>query len=77
MNKYKEEGINFPSEKGDSKNVEKNNLIMLLIFCMLKKKIYTPLLSKHNSKNKILLMIPNGEGWHYLSLKKYLYYLEE
>ena len=77
MNKYIEEGINFPSEKDDSKNVEKNNLIMLLIFCMLKKKIYTPLLSKHNSKNKILLMIPNGEGWHYLSLKKYLYYLEE
>ena len=77
MNKYKEEGINFPSEKDDSKNVKKNNLIMLLIFCMLKKKIYTPLLSKHNSKNKILLMIPNGEGWHYLSLKKYLYYLEE
>ena len=77
MNKYKEEGINFPSEKDDSKNVEKNNLIMLLIFCMLKKKIYTLLLSKHNSKNKILLMIPNGEGWHYLSLKKYLYYLEE
>ena len=77
MNKYKEEGLNFPSEQGDSKNVEKNNLIMLLIFCMLKKKIYTPLLSKHNSKNKILLMIPNGEGWHYLSLKKYLYYLEE
>ena len=29
--------------------------------------------SKHNSnleKQTILLMIPNGEGWHYLAVKK-------
>ena len=35
--------------------------------------IYRPYLSKHNlnhEKQIILLMIPNGEGWHYLEVKK-------
>ena len=40
---------------------------------MLKKKKYVLLVSKHNSncvKQVIFLMIPNGEVWHYLAVKK-------
>ena len=44
------------------------------MFCMLKKKkVYPVYLSKHNSNPKkqvLLLMMPNGEGWHYLAVKK-------
>ena len=47
---------------------------MLSIFCMLKKeKIYPDYVSKHypnREKQVVLLMIPNGEGWHYLAAKK-------
>ena len=47
---------------------------LLLIFCILKRKIYPAYISKHNStleKQIILLMIPNEEkeGWHYLAVK--------
>ena len=38
-----------------------------------KKKIYPAYVSKHipnRKKQVILLMIPNGEGWHYLAVKK-------
>ena len=41
---------------------------------MLKKeKTYPAYVLKHNSnceKQVLLLMIPNGEGWHYLAVKK-------
>ena len=40
INKYNWEGINYTSEKGDWKTLEKNNLTIALIFCMLKKKKY-------------------------------------
>ena len=33
--------------------------------------------SKHNSnckKQVIILMIPDGEGWHHLAVKNYQYY---
>ena len=44
-----------------------------LMFCMLKKRnIYPAYVSKHSSsseKQVIPLMIPNGEGWHYLAVK--------
>ena len=50
INKYKWEGINFPSDKDDWKRFWKNNEQLLLIFCMLKKKkIYSAYVSKHNS----------------------------
>ena len=43
------------------------------MFCMLKKKKICPAyVSKHNSncqKQVILLMILNGEGWHYLPVR--------
>ena len=44
------------------------------MFCMLKKYIYIypAYVSKNNShreKQVILLMIPNGKGWHYITGK--------
>ena len=84
INKYNWEGINFPSEKDDWKNLRKIMWQLVLMFCMLKKKkIYPAYVSKHNSnreKQVILLMISNGEireakskgrgQWHYLAVKK-------
>ena len=43
------------------------------MFCMLKKEIYTAYVTKHNSnreKQVILLMVPNGEKWYCLAVKK-------
>ena len=43
------------------------------MFCMLAKKVCSAVVSKHNSnreKHVILLMIPDGEGWHYLAIKR-------
>ena len=45
------------------------------MFCILKRKntVYPAYVSKHNrirEKQVILLMIPNGERWHYLTVKK-------
>ena len=65
------------------KKFEKNYLTIALnvlyvkkkkkhIFQNISKHAYT---SKHNSKREkqvILLMIPNGEGWHYLAIKKFI-----
>ena len=42
------------------------------MFCMWKKKIHPAYVSKTNSnceKQAILLMILNGEKWHYLTVK--------
>ena len=73
INKYNWEGINFPSEKDDWKKIEKNNVaIALNVLYAKKEKIYPAYVSKHNSnceKQVILLMIPNGEKWHYLAVK--------
>ena len=64
INKYNWEGINF----------EKNNVTTALnVLYTKKEKIYLAYVSKHNpngEKQVILLMIPNGEKWHYLSVKK-------
>ena len=43
------------------------------MFCIKKQKIYPVYIPKHASncvKQVILLMIPNGEKWHYLAEKK-------
>ena len=64
INKYKWEGINFPSEKNDWGKFEKNNVTIHLNFFMLKKKnIYPGYVSKNKSnheKHVIILMISNG-----------------
>ena len=44
-----------------------------MFYMLKKKKIYPADVSKHDSnreKQVIILMIPNGEGWHYLAVKK-------
>ena len=53
---------------------------MLLMFCMLKKIIYPCCVSKRlmkTMKNNFFLMIPNGEGWHYIPVKKLFVLLRE
>ena len=74
MNKYNWEGINFLSQKDDWKKIEKYNVtIALNVLYAEKEKIYPAYHSKHNSnreKQIILLIIPNGEVWHYLAVKK-------
>ena len=56
------------------KNLRKIMQQLLLMFCMLKRKIYPAYVSKHNSnrgKQVIFLMISNGDKqWHYLEVKK-------
>ena len=58
----------------DWKKNEKNNLtIALNVLVVKKEKIYCAYVSKLNSnheKQVISLMILNGEGWHYLAVKK-------
>ena len=47
-------------------------IIPLNVLYAKKEKIYPAYVSKHNSNRKkqvIPLMIPNGEGWHYLAVK--------
>ena len=64
INKYKWEGINFPSGKNDWKKFEKNNVaIALNVLHSKKEKIYPAYVSKNNSngeKQVILLMTLNG-----------------
>ena len=53
--------------------IEKSNTTITLNVLYVKKmNIYPVFISKHNSNHEqtILLMIPNGEGWRYLVLKK-------
>ena len=65
INKYKWEGINFPSEKDGWKTIEKNNVTIALNVLYAKKgKIYPAYVSQNNSyleKQVIYLMIPNGK----------------
>ena len=74
INKYNWERINFPSKQDDQKKFEKNNVkITLNVFFAKKVKIYPAYRSKHNpncEKQVILLMIANGEKWHYLAVNK-------
>ena len=74
MNKYNWEGINHPSEKDDWKNIDKNNLtIALNVLYANNKKIYPAYVSKQNSSYEtqiFRLMVPNGEGWHYFTIRK-------
>ena len=66
--------IDFPSSSKDWKKFELNNEIALNILYVLHntKKIEIAYKSKHNltrEKQVILLMISNGENWHYLTVK--------
>ena len=66
--------IDFPSTCKDWKKFELNNEIALNILYVLHntKKLQVTYKSKHNLTHKkqiILLMISNGENWHYLVVK--------
>ena len=74
IEQYNWKEIDFPSASKDWKKFESNNEIALNILYVPHntKKIETAYKSKHNltrEKQVILLMISNGENWHYLVVK--------
>ena len=74
IEQYNWKEIDFPSTSKDWKKFELNNEIALNILYVPHntKKIQVAYKSKHNftrEKTKILLMISNGENWHYLVVK--------
>ena len=74
MNKHNWKGTNYTSGKDDRKKSENNNpTIAINVWYAKNEKIYPTYVSKHNLKSEkqiILLMIPNGKGWHYLAEKE-------
>ena len=74
IEKYNWKDIDFPSTSKDWKKVEVNNEVALNILYVPHgtKKIEIAYKSKHNltrERQVILLMISNGENWHYLIVK--------
>ena len=74
IEKYNWKDIDFPSTSKDWKKFELNNEVALNILYVPHgtKKIEIAYKSKHNltrEKQVILLMISNGENWHYLIVK--------
>ena len=74
IEQYNWNEIYFPSTSKDWKKFELNNEIALNILYVphYTKKIHVAYKSKHNltrEKQVILLMISNGENWHYLVVK--------
>ena len=74
INKYNWKDIDFPAMSKGWKKFESNNEIALNILYVPHntKKINIAYKSKHNltrEKQVILLMISNGEKWHYLTVK--------
>ena len=74
IEEYNWKDIDFPSTSKDWKKFELNNEVALNIFYVPHntKKIEIAYKSKHNltrEKQIILLMIINGENWHYLVVK--------
>ena len=74
IDQYNYKDIDFPSTNKDWKKFELNNEIPLNILYVPynTKKIEVAYKSKHNltrEKQVILLMISNGENWHYLTVK--------
>ena len=75
IEQYNWKDIDFPSTNKDWKKFELNSDIALNILYVPHntKKIEVAYKSKHNltrEKQAILLMISNGENWHYLTVKK-------
>ena len=74
IDQYSWSDIDFPSTSKDWKKFELNNEIALnILYVPLNtKKVHIAYKSKHNltrKKQAILLMISNGENWHYLVVK--------
>ena len=73
IEQYNWKEIDFPSTSKDWKKFELNNELNILYVPHNTKKIHVAYKSKHNvtrEKQEILLMINNGENWHYLVVKK-------
>ena len=72
INKYNWKVIEFPAGSKEWQKFEKNNkTIALNILQHNTKKICVPYRSKHNNKRRkqvILLMIGDGENYHYLAV---------
>ena len=82
IDQYNWSDIEFPSTSKDWKIFELNNEIALNLLYLPHntKKIHIAFKSKHNlmqEKQVILLMIRNGENWHYLVVKSLPDYLKE
>ena len=75
--------IDFPSNKRDWKKFELNNKSIALNILYVPhntENIRHACKSKYNLEHEnqvILLMITDGEKWHYLAVKNCLHYLEE
>ena len=74
IDQYNWKDIDFPATSKDWKKLESNNEIALNILYVPHntKKIQVAYKAKHNltcNKQVILLMISNGENWHYLVVK--------
>ena len=74
IDQYNWKDIDFPATSKDWKKFELNNEIALNILYVPHntRKIHVAYKSKHNltrEKQVILLMISNGENWHYLTVK--------
>ena len=64
INKYKWEGINFPSEKDDWEKIEKNNIaIVLNVLYAKKEKICPAYVSKNNSNREKQVIFFNDSKW--------------
>ena len=73
INMYNWEGINFPAGSNEWQKFEQNNNTITLVLYVKHntKKISVVYRSKHNNKRKkqvILLMISDGEKFHYLAV---------
>ena len=74
IDQYNWKDIDFPATSKDWREFELNNKIALHVLYVPHntKKIHVAYQSKHNltcAKQVILLMISNGENWHYLTVK--------
>ena len=75
INQYNWEGIDFPSQQIDWKKFEQNNRTIALNILYVPrntKQIRLACKSKYNCKRNnqvILLIITDGENWHYLAVK--------
>ena len=75
IDQYKWKGIEFPSHSKDWKKFEKNSktiALKILFISYNTKQIRLAYKSKYNHKRNneiILLMITDGEKWHYLTVK--------
>ena len=74
IDQYNWKDVNFPSNSKDWRKRELNNEIALNVLCVPHntRKIQVAYKSKQNltcDKNVILLMITDGEKWHYLTVK--------